>query len=75
VLGKGAAYIVDGSSTTYSNIGEEDSDRTLSTFGITVHMLSQGDEFDFATRTPRSNPAETLDGAEDGKRERAASEQ
>jgi cyanophycinase len=61
VLGKGAVYVVDGSSSTYSNIGEEESERTLSSFGITLHMLSQGDEFNLNTRTPRSHPAETLD--------------
>jgi cyanophycinase len=61
VLGKGAVYVVDGSSSTYSNIGEEESERTLSSFSITLHMLSQGDEFDLNTRTPRSHPAKTLD--------------
>jgi cyanophycinase len=61
VLGEGAAYAVDGATMTYSNIGEEDSDRTLSAFGLSVHMLSQGDTFDLATRTPTSNPAETME--------------
>jgi cyanophycinase len=61
VLGAGAAYVVDGSQTTYSNIGDEESDRTLSSFNITVHMLSQGDRFDLATRKPTNHPAETLE--------------
>jgi len=64
VLGTGAVYIVDGSSTTYSNIGDEDTDRTLSSFGLTVHMLSQGDRFDLSTRTPTANPADSMEGEE-----------
>jgi cyanophycinase len=73
VLGAGAAYIVDGSKTTYSNIGDEESDRTLSAFNITVHMLSQGDRFDLATRTPTSRPAASMERDEDA-RTRTASE-
>ncbi|MDB4879149.1 MAG: Cyanophycinase [Gemmatimonadetes bacterium] len=61
VLGEGAVYIVDASTTTYSNIGEEESERTLSSFGLTVHMLSQGDHFDLATRTPTPRPAEIME--------------
>jgi len=68
VLGEGAVYVVDASKTTYSNIGEEDSDRTLSSFGLTIHMLSQGDTFDLDTRTPHPHPAESMEGA-DEKRE------
>lgn len=68
VLGAGAVYVVDGSTTKYSNLGEEDSDRTLSSFGITVHMLSQGDRFDLATRTPHAQPADSMEDEEDGKR-------
>ncbi|MDB4887910.1 MAG: cyanophycinase [Gemmatimonadetes bacterium] len=59
VLGDGAAYVVDASTTTYSNIGEGgEADRTLSSFGLTVHVLSQGDGFDLVTRTPSFQPAE-----------------
>jgi cyanophycinase len=61
VLGAGAVYVVDGSTTKYSNIGEEDSDRTLSSFGITVHMLSQGDRFDLSRRTPYAHPASSME--------------
>ena len=61
VLGAGAVYVVDAAKSTYSNIGEEESDRTLSSFGITVHMLSQGDRFDLLTRTPAAHPAETME--------------
>jgi cyanophycinase len=62
VLGEGAVYVLDASKTTYSNIAEEESDRTLSSFGLMVHMLSQGDEFDLETRTPAAHPAESMEG-------------
>jgi cyanophycinase len=61
VLGDGAVYVVDASKSTYSNLAEEDSDRTLSSFGLTVHMLSQGDEFDLETRTPTAHAAESME--------------
>jgi cyanophycinase len=61
VLGEGAVYVVDASKSTYSNLGEEESERTLSSFGLTVHMLSQGDEFDLETRTPTARPAESME--------------
>jgi cyanophycinase len=65
VLGEGGVYVVDASSTTYSNIGEEESDRTLSSFGLTVHMLSQGDIFDLPTRRPTARPAEAMERREE----------
>jgi cyanophycinase len=65
VLGAGAVYVVDASKSTYSNIGEEDSDRTLSSFGLSVHMLSQGDRFDLFTRTPFAHPADTMEPEEE----------
>jgi len=68
VLGVGAVYIVDGSTTTYANIGDEDSDRTLSSFNITVHMMSQGDRFDLTTRKPSAFPADSMEEEEEQKR-------
>jgi cyanophycinase len=65
VLGAGAVYVVDGSTISYSNIGEEDSDRTLSSFGLAVHMLSQGDRFDLFTRTPYAHPADSMEEQEE----------
>jgi cyanophycinase len=65
VLGAGAVYVVDGSTSSYSNIGEEDSDRTLSSFGLTVHMMSQGDRFDLETRTPFAHPADSMEQVEE----------
>lgn len=73
VLGAGAVYVVDASKTTYSNIGEEDADRTLSSFNLIVHMLSQGDRFEIATRTPHAHPADSVetDDESDGKHEQS----
>jgi cyanophycinase len=67
VLGAGAVYVVDASKSTYSNIGDEDSDRTLSSFGLTIHMLSQGDRFELDSRTPTARPADSME--EEEKRE------
>jgi cyanophycinase len=67
VLGAGAVYVVDGSTSSYSNIGEEESDRTLSSFGLTIHMLSQGDRLDLDTRKPYPHPADSME-QEDEKR-------
>jgi cyanophycinase len=61
VLGAGGVYVVDASKTTRSSIGEANAERMLSTFGIKVHMLSQGDRFDLATRTPSSHSAESME--------------
>ncbi len=52
VIGAGAVYIVDGAHVTHSNISEAKPERTLSMHGIVLHVLSSGDEFDMATRTP-----------------------
>ena len=61
VLGAGAIYVVDASKTTYSNIAEEGADRTLSAFGLKIHMMSQGDRFDLLTRTPFPHPADSME--------------
>ncbi|MDF1503595.1 cyanophycinase [Roseisolibacter sp. H3M3-2] len=58
VLGRGAVYVLDGARVTYSNLTEEETDRALSTFDVRLHMLTMGDAFDLATRTPANRPAE-----------------
>jgi cyanophycinase len=55
VLGSGAVYVIDGSEVTYSNIAEEDLNKTLSIYNVRMHMLSQGDRFDLIARRPRKN--------------------
>jgi cyanophycinase len=53
VLGSGAVYVLDGSGVTYSNIAEEDLNKTASIYDVRMHMLSQGDGFDLHERQPR----------------------
>jgi cyanophycinase len=52
VIGVGAAYVVDGSSVTYSNLAEAQLDVTLSMHNVTVHVLAEGDSFDLRSRHP-----------------------
>ncbi|HVF91922.1 MAG TPA: cyanophycinase [Blastocatellia bacterium] len=52
VLGSGAVYVVDGETITYSNITEEEADKTVSMYDLKLHVLSQGDRFDLSTRRP-----------------------
>ncbi len=52
VLGSGAVYVLDGSGVTYSNVAEDEPDTTLSLYGVTLHVLSHGDQFDFRGRRP-----------------------
>jgi cyanophycinase len=72
VLGAGGVYVVDASKTTRSNAGDARGDRAASTFGIAVHMLSQGDEFDLRTRTPSSHSAESMEEVEAEAKRKAA---
>jgi cyanophycinase len=56
VLGDGAVYVVDGSTIAYSNLEEEEvaEKQALSIHGVTLHVLSDGDSFDLATRTAKA---------------------
>jgi cyanophycinase len=72
VLGAGGVYVVDASKTTRSNVVDAHEARTGSTFGIAVHMLSQGDEFDLRTRTPSSHSAESMEKVEAEAKRKAA---
>ena len=53
--------VANNGEASYRNIGEQDSVRTLSSFGLAVHMLSQGDQFDLLTRTPHAHPADSME--------------
>src|SRR5215217_5460708 len=53
VLGSGGVYVIDGTEVTYSNVAEEDQQKTLSIYNVRMHMLSQGDRFDLLNRMPR----------------------
>jgi cyanophycinase len=61
VLGSGAVTVLNGATVTDSNITDEESDRTMSVVGVTLHALSQGDQFDLKTRAARLRPADELD--------------
>ena len=61
VLGAGAVYVVDGEDVTYTNLTDEESERTLSVFGVRLHILSMGDEFDMHTRQPSNRSAEDVE--------------
>ena len=63
VLGAGAVYVVDGRDVTYTNLSDEERDRTLSTFDVRLHVLSMGDEYDVRTRRPANHPAEEVERA------------
>jgi cyanophycinase len=61
VIGAGAVYVVDGEDVSYTNLTEEQTDRTLSVYGIRLHLLSMGDEFDLTNRVATSHPAEAVE--------------
>lgn len=56
VLGSGAVYVIDGTGVAYSNIAEEEAHKTLSIYGLGLHVLSQGDRFDLDSRRPARLP-------------------
>ena len=58
VLGSGAVYLVDARELSYTNISEASLGQTLSVFGIKLHVLSQGDQFDLKTHVPVRKAAE-----------------
>jgi cyanophycinase len=61
VIGESAVYVVDGSSVTETNIAEGERDRAMSLYHATVHVLTQGDEFKIATRTPIAGAADRVE--------------
>ena len=61
VVGKGAVYVVDGQDISYTNLTDEGQDRTLSAFGMHLHVLSMGDRFELVSRRPDHRPAEELE--------------
>ena len=69
VIGEGAVYVADARDVSYTNVAEEEADRTLSIFDVRLHLLSQGDLFDLTTRRPEHRLAQT---AENGVRDPAA---
>jgi cyanophycinase len=58
VIGENAVYVVDGTSSSYSNITELGEDRALSLFDVKLHVLSQGDSFELDERCAHGALAE-----------------
>ncbi len=52
VIGAGAVYVVDGAGVTHSNIAEASPELTLSMYNVRLHVLSSGDRFSLAERSP-----------------------
>ena len=63
VLGEGAVYVVDGQDISYTNLTDEETDRTLSAFGMRLHVLSMGDSFDMQERVAEYRAAEDVEDA------------
>ena len=61
VIGEGAVYVADSRAVSYTNVADEETDRTLSIFDVTLHVLSQGDTFDLTTRRPDRGAAEEVE--------------
>jgi len=61
VLGDGGVTILDAGASTYSNITDEETERSLSVFDVKLHLLSQGDVFDCDSRRPSARPAEIIE--------------
>lgn len=52
VVGRGAVYIVDGTSVSHSNIAEARREEALSIFGVQLHVLASGNCYSLAAREP-----------------------
>lgn len=52
VIGSGAVYVVDGSTVTYSSLSEKNPENILSLYDTKLHVLGDGDCFEFANRRP-----------------------
>jgi cyanophycinase len=61
VIGKGSVTVIDGSDVSDTNVADEAEGRAISVFGVRLHLLTQGDEFDFDTRTPMRGSAAEVD--------------
>lgn len=57
VIGQGAVYVLDGSDSSYSNLGEgEEEKKAMSVFDVQLHVLSEGNTFDLQERRPELPP-------------------
>jgi cyanophycinase len=57
VIGEGAVYVLDARKVSYSNLTEDEKkSKTLSVFDVKLHVLSEGNRFDFQDRRPSIPP-------------------
>jgi cyanophycinase len=58
VIGAGAVYVLDGSDSSYSNLGEreEETEKTMSVFDVKLHVLSAGNRFNLQDAGPKCRP-------------------
>jgi cyanophycinase len=61
VVGDGGVIVLDAGAMTYSNVADEQRDRSLSAFDVKLHVLSQGDVYYCQTRRPREHPADVIE--------------
>lgn len=52
VIGEGAVYFIDGSDISYTNVSELHCDEVLSMHNVKLHILTNGNKFDLAKRSP-----------------------
>ena len=52
VIGEGAVYFIDGSTITYTNVSELYADEILSMHNVKLHILTDGNKFDFIKKIP-----------------------
>jgi cyanophycinase len=54
VLGTGAVYVIDARGVTDSNVADGEAGQIVSVFGLTLHVLREGNRFDLSARVPRA---------------------
>jgi cyanophycinase len=56
--GASAVHVLDGSDSSYSNLGEreEEAEKTMSVFDVKLHVLGAGNRFNLQDRRPEVPP-------------------
>lgn len=54
VVGAGAVYAVDGRDVSFSNVTEQNAEKTLAVYDLRLHVLTEGDSFELKSRRPTS---------------------
>lgn len=52
VIGSGAVYVIDGSEITETNVSEQHQNEVLSIFNLKMHVLKNGNMFNFKSKFP-----------------------